>query len=86
MPEGKNIGGKIIFQTQLGSIKTINADFTPRTGDFIIFPSWLPHFTTRCASKEIRVSISGNYAFRGEKIYDEVAKDPKSGIKKLTGF
>ena len=86
MPEGENIGGKIIFQTQIGGIKTINKDFTPKTGDFIIFPSWLPHFTTRCTSPELRISISGNYRFRDEKLYDEVAHDPRSGIKKLTGF
>ena len=86
MPEGENIGGKIIFQTQIGGIKTINKDFTPKTGDFIIFPSWLPHFTTRCTSPELRISISGNYRFRDEKLYDEVGHDPRSGIKKLTGF
>ena len=86
MPEGENIGGKIIFQTQVGSIKTINKDFTPKTGDFIVFPSWLNHFTTRCISSEVRISISGNYRFNDERLYDKVAKDPKSGIKKLTGF
>ena len=86
MPEGKDIGGKIIYQIQIGGIKTINKDFTPVTGNFIIFPSWLPHFTTRCTSSETRISISGNYRFTDEKLYDEVGKDPKSGIKKLTGF
>ena len=86
MPEGKNIGGNIVFQTQIGGIKTINKDFTPKTGDFIIFPSWLPHFTTRCTAPGYRVSISGNYRFNNEKLYDSVAHDPKSGIKKLTGF
>ena len=86
MPEGKDIGGKIIYQIQIGGIKTINKDFTPVTGNFIIFPSWLPHFTTRCTSSETRISISGNYRFTDEKLYDKVGKDPKSGIKKLTGF
>ena len=52
---------------------------------FIIFPSWLPHFTTRCSSEELRISISGNYRV-SEKKYDEVARDSRSGIKKLTGF
>lgn len=86
MPEGENIGGKIVFQTQIGGTKTINKDFTPKTGMFIIFPSWLSHFTTRCTSDELRISISGNYRFNDEKLYDEVGRDPKSGIKKLTGF
>ena len=53
---------------------------------FIIFPSWLSHFTTRCTSEELRISISGNYRFNDERLYDEVGHDPKSGIKKLTGF
>lgn len=86
MPEGKNIGGNIVFQTQVGGTKTVNRDFTPKTGDFIIFPSWLPHFTTRCTAPGYRVSISGNYRFNNEKLYDNVAHDSKSGIKKLTGF
>ena len=86
MPEGENIGGKIIYQIQIGGIKTINKDFTPKTGMFIIFPSWLPHFSTRCTSQETRISISGNYRFNDERLYDEVAHDPNSGIKKLTGF
>jgi hypothetical protein len=86
MPEGKNIGGKIVFQFQVGAITTISKDFTPRTGDFLIFPSWLNHFTTRCTSPEARISISGNYRFNDEKLYDQVSRDPNSGIKKLTGF
>ena len=86
MPEGDNIGGKIVFQMQVGGIKTVNQDFTPKTGNFIIFPSWLNHFTTRCASDQVRISISGNYNFRDERLYDQVSKDRNSGIKRLTGF
>ena len=86
MPEGENIGGKIVFQTQIGGTKTINKDFTPKTGMFIIFPSWLPHFTTRNEAPEPRVSISGNYVISNEKVYNEVAYDVKSNIKKITGF
>ena len=85
IPEGENLGGRIVFQTQLGAHQTLNRDFAPRTGMFIIFPSWLPHFTTRCSSEELRISISGNYRV-SEKKYDEVARDSRSGIKKLTGF
>ena len=82
----KNQGGKIIFQTQIGGTKTINNDFDPEPGDLIIFPSWLPHFTTRNEAPEPRVSISGNYVISNEKVYNEVAYDVKSNIKKITGF
>ena len=33
----------------------------PSEGDLIIFPTYLPHTTSRNCSKEIRISISGNY-------------------------
>jgi hypothetical protein len=87
-PPTENLGGKIVFQTQVGGTKTINKDFSPKVGDLIIFPSWLPHFTTRNASPKTRVSISGNYrvTLQNEKRYDDLAHDPNSGIKKLTGF
>ena len=81
-----DMGGKIVFQTHIGAIKTISRDFSPSVGDFIIFPSWLNHFTTRHVGDSIRISISGNYNYRDEKIYDKVAHDPNTGIKKLTGF
>ena len=90
IPEGKNNGGKIVFQTQIGAIKTLSKDFDPEVGDFIIFPAWLPHFTTRNVSPEARVSISGNYRVEGvnydQDMYNKVINDDRSGIKKLTGF
>jgi len=79
-------GGKIVFQTHISSIKTISKDFTPNVGDFIIFPSWLSHFTTRHVGDTVRISISGNYNYRDEKLYDKVAHSRNTGIKKLTGF
>ena len=87
-PRTENSGGKIVFQTQIGGTKTINKDFNPKVGDLIVFPGWLPHFTTRNASPETRVSISGNYRVRreNEHKYNDIANDPNSGIKKLTGF
>ena len=85
IPQGENIGGRIVFQTQIGGHQTLNRDFDPQAGDFIIFPSWLPHFTTRNISPEVRISISGNYRLK-QDVYDEVAHDDRSGIKKLTGF
>jgi hypothetical protein len=85
IPEGENLGGRIVFQTQIGAHQTLNRDFDPQVGDFIIFPSWLPHFTTRNVSPKVRISISGNYRI-GQDVYEEVAHDKTSGIKKLTGF
>jgi hypothetical protein len=87
-PTTKNSGGKIVFQTQIGGTKTINADFDPKDGDLIIFPGWLPHFTTRNNSPDVRISISGNYRIQreNEHRYNDIANDPNSGIKKLTGF
>ena len=85
-PRPYNFSGKIIFQTQIGGTKVINYDVDPKPGDFIVFPSWLPHFTTRNDGSEPRVSISGNYYIQNEKVYNEAAYDAKSNIKKLTGF
>ena len=79
-------GGKIVFQTHISSIKTISRDFAPNVGDFIIFPSWLSHFTTRHVGDTVRISISGNYNYRDEKLYNKVAHSRNTGIKKLTGF
>ena len=87
IPPGENVGGRIVFQTQLGGLFTINKDFNPKAGEFIIFPSWLPHFTTRNSSPEIRISISSNYRFEDQRTYDEVAREGKSNrIRKLTSF
>ena len=33
----------------------------PSEGDLIIFPTYIPHTTSRNCSKETRISISGNY-------------------------
>ena len=83
-----HLGGRIIFQTQIGGVKTIHKDWQPKPGDLIIFPSWLPHFTTHNMSPDLRVSISGNYKISSlpEQYYNEVAYDTETGIKKLTGI
>jgi hypothetical protein len=86
IPPGENVGGRIVFQTQLGGLFTINKDFNPKVSEFIIFPSWLPHFTTRNSAPELRISISSNYRFEDQRTYDEVAREGKSNnIRKLTG-
>ena len=47
----------------------------PSEGDLIIFPTYLPHTTSRNCSKEIRISISGNYYPPLDKI-NEVRHKP----------
>jgi len=87
-PYDENGGGKIVFQTQIGGTKTVNRDFVPKEGDLIIVPGFLPHFTTVNPQPITRVAMSGNYRISEENKlrYTEIANDPKSGIKKLSGF
>jgi len=87
-PYDEDDGGKIVFQTQIGGTKTISRDFDPKEGDLIIVPGFLPHFTTRNPSPITRVSISGNYRISEDNKlrYTDIVNDPKSGIKKLSGF
>lgn len=33
----------------------------PKTGDLVVFPTYLPHMTARNCSNQTRISISGNY-------------------------
>ena len=84
----ENDSGKFVCQTHVGGTKTINKIIDPRPGDLLIIPSWLPHMTTHNTSEHKRVSISGNYnmSTQSEDNYNEVAYDPNTGIKKLTGF
>ena len=35
-------------------------EHTPKVGELIIFPNWMPHFTKKNNSNNIRISISGN--------------------------
>ena len=34
--------------------------FTPKTGDFFIFPGWLNHYVNPFKSKDVRISVSAN--------------------------
>ena len=49
----------------------------PSEGDLIIFPTYLPHTTSRNCSKEIRISISGNYYPPLDKL-NEVRNKPNN--------
>ena len=48
----------------------------PNEGDLIIFPTYIPHTTSRNLSKERRISISGNYYPPLNKL-NEVRTNPK---------
>ena len=54
------MGGKIVFQTHIGAIKTISRDFSPSVGDFIIFPSWAAHSVDPNQDKDDRIVTAGN--------------------------
>ena len=47
----------------------------PKAGNLIIFPTYLTHMTTRNASDETRISISGNYYPPLDKL-GEIERDP----------
>ena len=68
--------GNIVWQTTVHN-KMVTMEETPKEGMLIVFPNWLPHFTKKNNSKEIRISISGN-ARPNENDYQNVGKEPKN--------
>ena len=48
----------------------------PSVGTLILFPNWMPHFTKKNISNDIRISISGN-AKPDDGDYRSVAEDPQ---------
>ena len=51
--------GNIVWQTTIHN-KFISMEHTPKVGELIVFPNWMPHFTKKNNSGNIRISISGN--------------------------
>ena len=49
----------------------------PNVGDLILFPTYLPHMTSRNCSDKTRISVSGNYYPPLDKL-DAVQKEPGS--------
>ena len=47
---------------------------------YLMFPSWLSHYTTRHSSDEIRISISGNMRADSEEQYQMIIDDKHSGV------
>ena len=56
---------------------------TPEVGKLIVFPNWMPHFTKKNISDDIRISISGN-AKAEQKDYENIMKNP-GGLFELVG-
>lgn len=56
----------------------------PKAGDLLLFPTYLPHLTSRNASDEQRISISGNYYPPMDKLR-EIEKEP-GGLFNYTGI
>ena len=48
--------GKLVFNLE----KFYHQMFSPKIGNLLVFPSWLPHYVTKNLSNETRISISGN--------------------------
>jgi hypothetical protein len=51
--------GNIVWQSTVHN-KFFSMEHTPKVGELIIFPNWMPHFTKKNNSGNIRISISGN--------------------------
>ena len=75
--------GNIVWQTTIHT-KTVTWEAEPKVGTLIIFPNWMPHFTKKNISDDIRISISGN-AKPLEQDYDKVGRDPKN-LFNITGI
>jgi hypothetical protein len=67
--------GNIVWQTTIHN-KMVTMEENPSVGTLILFPNWMPHFTKKNISNDIRISISGN-AKPDESDYVNVGKDPQ---------
>ena len=74
--------GNIVWQTTIHT-KQVSMEEVPKVGTLIIFPNWMPHFTKKNISDNIRISISGN-AKPLEKDYDSVGRNPNN-LFNITG-
>ena len=74
--------GNIVWQTTIHT-KFITMEETPKVGTLIIFPNWMPHFTKKNISDDIRISISGN-AKADPEDFEKVVKDSR-GLFEIVG-
>ena len=68
--------GNIVWQTTVHN-KMVTMEETPKEGMLIIFPNWMPHFTKKNNSNNIRISISGNAKPINDN-YEAVGKEPRN--------
>ena len=74
--------GNIVWQTTIHN-RFVSMEETPAVGKLIIYPNWMPHFTKKNISDDIRISISGN-AKANEKDYENIMKYP-GGLFEVVG-
>lgn len=70
-------GGKIHFNSnrdqktdsanRSSSLALSEFSYTPKQGDFIIFPSWMPHLPEPSTDKNVRVVLGGNISYQKRK-------------------
>ncbi len=68
--------GNIVWQTTIHN-KMVTMEENPSVGTLILFPNWVPHFTKKNISNDVRISISGN-AKPIDDDYQSVGKDPQN--------
>ena len=68
--------GNIVWQTTVHN-KMVTMEERPKEGMLIIFPNWMPHFTKKNNSNNIRISISGN-AKPKDSDYEAVGREPNN--------
>jgi hypothetical protein len=66
--------GEFIGVIQIDTMRHFH-QVEPKVGDLLLFPTYLPHMTSRNASDETRISISGNYYPPTDKLR-EIEREP----------
>ena len=74
--------GNIVWQSTIHN-KFFSEEVTPKVGMLIVFPNWMPHFTKKNNSNNIRISISGN-AQPDQKDFAAVGQNPE-GLFNIVG-
>ena len=74
--------GNIVWSSTIHN-KFFAIEETPKVGMLIIFPNWMPHFTKKNNSNNIRISISGN-AQPDQKDFAAVGQNPE-GLFNIVG-
>jgi len=75
--------GNIVWQTTIHN-KMVVMEEQPEVGTLIIFPNWMPHFTKKNVSGDIRISISGNAKPTVDDL-EKISRDP-GGLFSIIGL